>query len=84
MNTKEKKKLKNIKVDIKIRLAALWLVFMLLYIYTDFYKLYMPKKIQAIMSGVIDGFEITQMSLLLIAVVTIIPACMIYVSLIFK
>ena len=55
---------------------------MLLYIYTDFYKLYMPEKIQAIMTGTIDGIEVTQMSLLLIAVVTIIPACMIYLSLI--
>ena len=82
MDTKKTKILKSTKIDIKIRLAALWLVFMLLYIYTDFYKLYMPEKIQAIMSGVIDGFEVTQISLLLIAVVTIIPACMIYLSLI--
>lgn len=80
--TKKTKILKNTKIDIKIRLAALWLVFMLLYVYTDFYKLYMPEKIQAIMSGSIDGFEVTQVSLLLIAVVTILPACMIYLSLI--
>ncbi len=73
--------LKNKKVDIKIKLAALWLVFILLYVYTDFYKLYMPEKIQAVMSGIIDGFEVTQMSLLLISIVTIIPACMIYFSL---
>jgi len=84
MDKKKTKMLKNTKIDIKIRLAALWLLFMLLYIYTDFYKLYMPEKIQAIMSGSIDGFEITQMSLLLIALITIIPACMIYVSLILK
>lgn len=82
METKKIKNLKNVKVDIKIRLSALWLVFMLFYIYTDFYKLYMPDKIQAIMSGFIDGIEVTQMSLLLIAIVTIIPACMIFVSLI--
>jgi hypothetical protein len=82
MGTKKAKVLRNTKIDIKIRLAALWLVFMLLYIYTDFYKLYMPEKIQAIMSGLIDGFEVTQMSLLLIAVITIIPAFMIYLSLI--
>ena len=82
MDTKNTEILKNTKIDIKIKLAVLWLVFMLLYIYTDFYKLYLPEKIQVIMSGVIDGFEVTQMSLLLIAVVTIIPACMIYLSLI--
>lgn len=82
MDTHKTTILKNKKIDIKIKLAALWLVFMLLYIYTDFYKLYMPEKIQAIMSGIIDGFEVTQISLLLISVVTIIPACMIYLSLI--
>jgi len=70
------------KIDIKIKLAVLWLVFMLLYIYTDFYNLYRPEKIDAIMSGEIDGIEVTQISLLLIAIVTIIPAFMIYFSLI--
>ncbi len=42
----------------------------------------MPEKIQAIMSGYIDGFEVTQVSLLLIAVITILPACMMYFSLV--
>ncbi|MDH7445983.1 DUF6326 family protein [Aquimarina sp. 2201CG14-23] len=82
MKSKKTKILKNTKIDIKIKLAALWLIFMFLYIYTDFYKLYLPKKIEEIMAGKIDEFDITQMSLLLIAIVTIIPACMIYLSLI--
>ena len=81
MDSNKTKILKNIKIDIKIKLAALWLIFMFLYTYTDFYKLYLPEKIQEIMSGKIDGFEITQTSLLLIAIVTIIPAWMIYLSL---
>ena len=82
LDTKTTKVLKNTKIDIKINLAALWLVFMMLYIYTDFYKLYMPEKIETIMSGVMDCILVTQLSLLIIAVVTIIPACMIFLSLV--
>jgi len=82
MNSQKNKVLVNTKIDIKIKLAALWIVFMFLYVYTDFYKLYLPGKIQAIISGEIDGFDVTQMSLFLIAIVTIIPACMAYLSLV--
>ena len=73
--------LSNTMVDIKIKLAALWLVFMLVYIYTDFYTLYVPGKVDEILSGFKDGMMITQVSLLVIAVITIIPAMMIILCL---
>ena len=78
------KVLKNTEIDIKHKLSALWLVFMMLYIYTDFYKLYMPGKIQDILSGVMDGVKVTQVSLLVFAIITIIPAFMIFISLVVR
>jgi hypothetical protein len=81
------KVLKNTEIDIKHKLSALWLVFMLLYIYTDFYTLYTPGKIQEMMSGVMDGgvgLIVTQVSLLVAAIITIIPAFMIFLSLVVR
>lgn len=80
MNTS--KVLKNAEIDIKFKLSALWIVYMMLYIYTDFYTLYMPGKIQEMMSGAMDGVEVTQVSLLVVAIITIIPAFMIFLSLV--
>jgi uncharacterized membrane protein HdeD (DUF308 family) len=81
------KVLKNTEIDIKHKLSALWLVFMLLYIYTDFYTLYTPGKIQEMMSGVMDGgvgLIVTQVSLLVAAIAAIIPAFMIFLSLVVR
>jgi uncharacterized membrane protein HdeD (DUF308 family) len=86
MNIKKNtsKVLKNTAIDIKLKLSALWLVFMMLYIYTDFYTLYMAGKIQEMMSGAMDGVEVSQVSLLVVAIITIIPAFMIFLSLVVR
>jgi uncharacterized membrane protein HdeD (DUF308 family) len=79
------KVLKNTEIDIKHKLSALWLVLMILYIYTDFYRLYIPGKIQDMLSGVMDGgITVTQVSLLVAAIITIIPAFMIFLSLVVR
>jgi uncharacterized membrane protein HdeD (DUF308 family) len=79
------KVLKNTEIDIKHKLSALWLVLMMLYIYTDFYTLYTPGKLQDMLSGVMDGrIRVTQVSLLVVAIITIIPAFMIFLSLVVK
>jgi hypothetical protein len=40
------KKLDEQKVNVRVKLAALWTSFMFLYIYVDYFALYMPKKIE--------------------------------------
>jgi hypothetical protein len=84
MNKKTSRALADKDIDIKHKLAALWLVYMMLYIYTDFYTLYTPGKLQEMLSGVMDGIAVTQASLLAVAIVTIIPAFMIFLSLVVK
>ena len=76
--------LTNTAIDIKFKLSALWLVLMMLYIYTDFYTLLVPGTMEEILSGYKDGMIVTQVFLLVSAVVTIIPAFMIFLSLILK
>jgi hypothetical protein len=70
----------DINLSLKTRLAALWAGFMLLYIYVDYFHLYMPGVIEQIQHGSIFKFNITQLFLLATLVSVSIPALMIFLS----
>ena len=55
MNTQNA--LEDIKVNVKLKLAALWTSFMFLYIYVDYFALYMPGKIEDILKGRVFVFD---------------------------
>ncbi len=70
------------RINIKLKLALLWVSFMFLYIYVDYFHLYIPNSLGDIIKGKVFVFSITQ-EFLLIALSTIsIPILMIYFSLI--
>ena len=71
-------KLDDFKVNVKIKLAALWTSVMFCYIYEDYFELYVPKKLEHIISG--DGLLNTPMKLFSASFVLIIPALMIFLS----
>jgi hypothetical protein len=74
------KTLEDIKVGLKLKLAMLWACFMFLYIYVDYFHLYMPGKIEDIMKGKVFEFDITQ-GFLTVALVSVkIPVLMISLS----
>ncbi len=68
------------KVSLKLKLATLWASFMFLYIYVDYFALYMPGKIKSILTGRVFVFDITQGFLLGALVSVTIPALMIFLS----
>lgn len=72
--------LEDIKVSLKLKLATLWTGFMFLYIYVDYFALYMPGKIDDILKGKVFVFAITQGFLLAALVSVTIPALMIFLS----
>ncbi|NTV94362.1 MAG: hypothetical protein HGA75_02985 [Thiobacillus sp.] len=72
--------LEDIKVDVKLKLAAAWASFMFLYIYVDYFHLYMPGSIEDLISGKVFEFKITQTFLLLALASVTIPALMIFLS----
>ncbi len=72
--------LEDVRVNVKLKLAALWTSFMFLYIYVDYFHLYMPGSIQDLLSGKVFTFEITQAFLLAGLVSVTIPALMISLS----
>ena len=75
-----KKNLDEQKVNVRIKLAALWTAFMFLYIYVDYFSLYMPDKIKDILAGKVYLFEISQAFLITALVSVSIPALMIFLS----
>jgi hypothetical protein len=71
-------KLENFKVNVKIKLAVLWTSVMFCYIYEDYFELYVPKKVERIING--ENLLNTPMKLFAASWVLIIPAVMIFLS----
>lgn len=72
----------NVLEDIRVsmKLAALWASFMFLYIYVDYFHLYMPNSVKDLLAGKVWVFDITQVFLLTALASVTIPALMIFLS----
>jgi hypothetical protein len=74
--------LRDMKIDIKIRLAAVWASVTLCYLYCDYFELYQPGKLQSMLTGRMGPLgEVTQGVLLGVSVLLSIPALMVILSL---
>jgi Family of unknown function (DUF6326) len=71
----------DVKINVKMKLSALWVALMFLYIYADIFKLFMPGEIEKMISGRQGPLPTTQGSLLTASVLMIIPAVMVFLSL---
>jgi len=82
MNTKKNSQntLEDIKVSVKLKLATLWASFMFLYIYVDYFHLYMPGSINDILAGKVFIFDISYVFLMIAMFFVAIPALMIFLS----
>ena len=74
--------LEDIKVSLKLKLAALWDSFMFLYIYVDYFHLYMPGSIKGILEGKVFVFDISYVFLLIAMIFVAIPTLMIFLSIV--
>ncbi|MCL6527255.1 MAG: DUF6326 family protein [Thermaceae bacterium] len=72
--------LEDVKVNVKLKFAALWASFMFLYTYVDYFHLYMPGKIEEIQAGKVFTFDISYVFLLVAMIFVAIPALMIFLS----
>ena len=72
--------MEDIKVSLKLKLAALWTSFMFLYIYVDHFHLYMPGKIEDILAGKVFTFDISYVFLMVAMFFVAIPVLMIFLS----
>ncbi len=68
-------------VPVRIKLAALWASVMFLYIYADYFGLYVPGKVQHILEGRMGPLgAVSQGVLLGASMVMVIPSLMIFLS----
>lgn len=74
--------MEDLKINVKIKLAALWTTLMFLYLYIDYFHLYMPGKINEILVGKAFIYDISPNFLLSAFIFMSIPALMIILSLI--
>jgi len=72
------------KIDVRLKLSALWIAMMLLYVYGDIFSLFKPGALDDMMAGRMGPFPVTQASLMSAAVLTTIPAVMVFLTLVLK
>lgn len=70
----------DMNVNLKLKLATLWSSFMFLYIYVDYYHLYMPGSLEDMLAGKVFVFDISREFLMIALVSVTIPALMIFLS----
>ena len=74
--------LQDFKINVKIKLAALWASVTFLYIYGDYFELYVPKKVAGLLNG--DNMLDSPTKLFIAAFLLLIPSLMVCLSVILK
>ena len=74
----------DVKVDVKIKLSALWVAVLFLYAYADLVTLFRGDIVEQIIAGEVVGIEINQLFLFGTGALMAIPAVMIFLCLILK
>lgn len=74
--------LQDFKINIKLQLSAFWASVMFLYIYGDYFELYVPKKVEGLVNG--QNLLNTPYKLLFATVILTLPSLMIFLSVLLK
>ncbi len=82
MNADKGNNLEDLKVNVKIKLSALWSSATLCYLYGDYFELYVPKKTEGLING--NNLLDSPAKLFLAAALLVIPALMVFLSVILK
>ena len=83
-NTKSPKYLEDVKINVKIKLLALWIALMFCYTYADILGFLCAREPRRAISGEIAGIQMTQGVLLGSAILMVIPSVMVFLSLVLK
>jgi hypothetical protein len=82
MNSNKTKILEDFKINIKIKLSLFWTSVTLIYLYGDYFELYIPNKTQGLVTG--DNLLNSPLNLFLAALLLAIPAVMLILSIVLK
>lgn len=72
--------LEDTKVNVKAKLAFLWVALMFFYFYNDLFSLYQPGHVADLVEGQLEGVQFTQTLLLGAAVLMAFPSFMVLLS----
>lgn len=72
----------DIRVPVRYKLVALWSSVVFLYMYGDYFELYQPGKLQAMIAGKTGLGPVTQTSLMGMAAMMAVPSLMVILSLV--
>jgi len=85
MNTKKTvSMLEDRKVNVKAKLALLWVALMFFYIYNDLFSIFQPGHVAELVEGKLGGVQFTQTLLFSAAVLMAFPSFMVLLSLTLK
>lgn len=78
----KKSGLEEFKVNVRLKLSALWTGVMFCYIYGDYFGLYVPGKVQGLLNG--ENMLSSPLKLFIAAFLLALPALMIFLTLMLK
>jgi len=73
--------LEDMKVNVKLKLSALWVALMFIFVYVDIFGFYEPGSIENILAGKVWEFDITQSWALSGLILMTIPSLMVFLAL---
>ncbi len=76
--------MEDVKINVKLKLSALWVTVMFLFAYVDIMGNFKPGHIEDVMAGEVAGIQITQGFILGVVIMMAIPSRMVFLSLVFK
>lgn len=76
--------LENRKVNVKVKLALLWVALMFFYVYNDVFSFFQPGHVAELVEGQLEGLQFTQTLLFGAAILMAFPSFMILLSLTLK
>ncbi len=74
--------MKDFEINVKMKLAALWIAATFCYLYGDYFELYTPEKVESLISG--DHVLNSPMILFIASLIMVIPPLMVVASLFLK
>jgi len=84
VSTASSRVFEDAKVDVRLKMSALWIAMLFLFAYGDIFGFFKPGQIQQVISGEISGIKITQVFLLGASVYIAIASLMVFLSLVLR
>lgn len=78
------KTFEDVKVGVRLKIAALWIAMLFLFAYGDIFGFFAPGRLGEIMTGKVSGIEITQLFLFAISVYAAVASLMIFSTLVLR